>query len=321
MRFSRAFAVVASLSVACTTFAAPAAPPASPAPAAVPATQPLSRTVGVDLFKLTRNPDKTVSIEIHWKAKDGSTASRTVTLNDATVIGINGKLTPLADLTDKYVGTKCVATVGDDNVTAVNFRIGRAMVQATEDQLTPAQVAALKAVAPKATAASNASLEKRAADIVAGLKLNDAAKEARLRELLITDLRDVRDSHNAGFAPAKTVHANLVAGLEKDLTPGQIDTVKDRLTDNRLPRTFQAYHDIVPGLTAEDDAFILGKLKEARERSLDVKNADEITPIFKPYKTQCEQYITAHGHDWKTFYKAFVDKQNAQKTPAATPAQ
>ena len=50
-----------------------------------------------------------------------------------------------------------------------------------------------------------------------------------------------------------------------------------------------------------------------REEALDVKNADQLGPIFEPYKTEIEKYITAHHRDWKTAYKAFVAKRNASQ--------
>ena len=112
--------------------------------------------------------------------------------------------------------------------------------------------------------------------------------------------------------------ASLNAGLSAELTPQQIETVKDRLTANKVPVTFAAYHQIVPNLSAEDDAKILDLLKQAREKCLDVKNTDEMAAVFKPYKTQIEHYLTDTGRDWKTLYKKFVDSQKVGKTSATT---
>jgi hypothetical protein len=179
-------------------------------------------------------------------------------------------------------------------------------------------VAALEAAAPKATAASDAALSKRVDGIVESLGLKDPSKESRLKETLTTDLKAVRDSHNAGFAPDASVRANLNAGLKAELTPEQIEAVKDKLTVNKVPVTFAAYHQIVPGLTAEEDAKILDLLKQAREKCLDVKNPDEMARVFEPYKTQIEHYLTANGHDWRTLYKQFVDSKKEGQTSATT---
>jgi hypothetical protein len=284
----------------------------------VPATQPLTKTVGIDIIKKTVNPDGSLTLLFQWKDKDKNLVSRSVIVNDGTVIGIDGQLKTLADLTDAILKKKAVATVGPDMVTAVNLRFGRAMIVVSEDQLTPAQVAALKAAAPVINPASDVSLNKRVDGIVASLQLNDPAKEGRLKEILATDLRAVRDSHNAGFAPNKSVHENLNAGLAAELTPEQIETVKDKLTVNKVPVTFKVYHQIVPGLTTDEDAKILGLLKEAREKCLDVKNPDEMGRVFEPYKKQIETYLTTNGHDWKTLYKQFVDSMKANQSAATT---
>jgi Protein of unknown function (DUF3826) len=281
-------------------------------------TQPLTKTVGVDIIKKTTNPDGSLTLLFQWKDKDKKFVSRSVIVNDGTVIGIDGQLKTLADVTDAIVKKKAVATVGPDMVTAVNLRFGRAMVVASKDQLTPAQLSALEAAAPVINPASDMSLQKRVDGIVASLQLNDPAKESRLKDILTTDLRAVRDSHNAGFAPDKATHANLNTGLAAELTPEQIEIVKDKLTVNKVPVTFKVYHQIVPGLTAEEDAEILGLLKEAREKCLDVKNPDEMARIFEPYKEQIETYLIANGHDWETLYKQFVDSLKSNQNAAAT---
>ena len=283
---------------------------------AAPSTQPLTKTVGIDIIKKTVNPDGSLTLRFQWKDKNKNLVSRSVIVNDGTVIGIDGQLKTLADVTDAVVKKKAVATVGPDMVTAVNLRFGRAMVVVSKDQLTPAQLTALEAAAPPISPASDASLQKRVDGIVASLQLNDPARESRLKDILATDLRAVRDSHNAGFAPDKSVHANLNAGLQAELTPEQIETVKDKLTVNKVPVTFKAYHQIVPNLTAEEDAKILDLLKQAREKCLDVKNPDEMGRVFEPYKKQIQEYLIAQGHDWNALYKQFVDSMKSSTKPA-----
>ena len=153
---------------------------------------------------------------------------------------------------------------------------------------------------------------------MSALQLNDAAKESRLKDVLVADLRAVRDSHNAGFAPDKSVRVSLNAGLVADLTPPQIETVKDKLTVNKVPVTFAVYHQIVPNLTADEDARILDLLKQAREKCLDVKNPDEMGEVFKPYKLQIQNYLNSNGRNWDTLYKQFVDSQKTNANSAST---
>jgi len=285
------------------------------------AAPPLSKTVGIHVVKRTVNPDKSLTLVYRWDdAKLGHPVERTVILNQDTVIGIKGELKKLDDVTDDALRAPSVATVGADQTNAVLLRIGRQMIQMSKDNLSSNQVAALEAIAPKPTPTSEASLEKRVSDMVSDLKLNDPPREARLHAVLLTDLKAVRDSHNAGFAPARSVRANLNAGLGADLTPAQVETVKDVLTHGMLKHTYDAYQEIVPQLTAEDNKFILAKLQQAREDALDVKNPDELGHVFEPYKTEIEHYITAHGHDWKTVYKAYVNAHKNAPASAAGPA-
>src|SRR5678815_1028336 len=54
---------------------------------------------------------------------------------------------------------------------------------------------------------SDADTEKKAAEWVASLKLNDAAKEARVKEVVATHLKTIRDWHNEH--PFSTVPAGI----------------------------------------------------------------------------------------------------------------
>jgi hypothetical protein len=204
---------------------------------------------------------------------------------------------------------KAVATVGADGVTTILLRFGRA--QLPKAQLTPEQAAMIAGLAPPPTAASDAAMEKRVLSLVDSLNLKDPAREARVCAVITADLRAVREAHNAGLQLDPSVHTNFIAGLQAVLTPEQIESVKDKLTANKLPITLKAYKQILPGLKPEDEAKIIDWLKKAREQSLDVKNVDEMTPIFKKYKTEIEHYLNANGYDWAKSYKAFVDSQKA----------
>lgn len=270
----------------------------------------LTKTVGLDIVKKTANPDHTTSLVFRWSEK-GNTMERTVVVNDKTIVVYNGQLKKFSDLTDEQMHAKAVATVGADDMTAVLLRFGKAPLP--KDQLTPEQSAAIASLAPPPTAASDAALEKRISALMASLSLEDAAKQERVRKVLSTDLRAVRDAHNAGLQLDPSVHKRFIDGLEADLTPEQVEMVKNSLTVNKVPITLKAYHQILPELKSEDEAKIVDWLKRAREESLDVKNVDEMNPIFKKYKTEIERYLNAHGYDWAKSYKAFVDAQKAAK--------
>jgi|ERR1051325_724619 hypothetical protein len=196
-----------------------------------------------------------------------------------------------------------------------------------------------EAVANKA----DATVEKKAADWVASLNLGDSAKETRLKDVIATHLKAVRDWHNdhplttvpAGINPAtgkllnqldrqmiadsaipKSVHQNLMTGLRKDLSPEQVETILDKYTVGKVAFTLNGYHAIVPDLTKEEEETILGFLKQAREEAVDYKNMNEISGVFEIYKTKSEQYLISKGRNWRALYKAYADATKAKKAAA-----
>jgi len=208
------------------------------------------------------------------------------------------------------------------------------------------------AAAPEAKSAdaqskSDSDVQKKAADWTASLKLNDAAKEARVTQVIATHLKAIRDWHNdhsytnvpAGVNPVtgkalsvldremiadsaapKSIHENLMSGLNKDLTPEQVEAVLDKYTVGKVAFTLNGYHSIVPDLTPEEEKTILGFLKQAREMAVDYKNIKQISAIFEIYKTKCEQYLNSNGRDWHKMYKAYTDTIKAKKAEAAKEA-
>lgn len=196
------------------------------------------------------------------------------------------------------------------------------------------------AMTTEAKAKSDEQTEQKAAEWVASLQLNDAAKESRVKELIAMHLRTIRDWHNehsyttvpAGINPVtgqplsqldrqviansampKTVHQTLMDGLRKDLTEEQVEAVLDKYTIGKVAFTMKGYKAIVPDLTTEEEAKILGFLKQAREQAIDYKNMNQISAIFEIYKTKSEQYLNANGRNWKQLFKAYVDAAKAKK--------
>jgi len=187
---------------------------------------------------------------------------------------------------------------------------------------------------------SNLEQEKKAAEWVASLNLNDAAKEQRLQAVILTHLKAVRDWNNehpgtivpAGINPTtgqplsdlekqiiaqssmpKTVHENLMAGLRKDLTEEQVELVLDKYTIGKVQFTMNGYKSIVPDMTALEEETILKFMKQAREQAVDYKSMKQISAIFEIYKTKSEQYLNNNGRNWKQMYKTYTDAVKAKK--------
>jgi hypothetical protein len=200
--------------------------------------------------------------------------------------------------------------------------------------------------AAEARARSDGEVERKAGEWVAGLGLGDPAREARVKETIATHLKAVRDWHNAhpftivpaGINPVTgrrlsdldrqviadsaipaSVHEGLMNGLRRDLNPEQVEAVLDRYTVGKVAFTMRAYRAIVPDLTREEEAAILGFLKQAREEAVDYKNMKEISAIFEIYKTKSEQFLITNGRDWKVLYRAYTDALKARKAAAPPP--
>jgi hypothetical protein len=198
------------------------------------------------------------------------------------------------------------------------------------------------------------SLEKRIKPILDALKLNDTAKEAKVREVLSVyfpaskawhqsndaQLKELwkqfdkarADHDQAGadgvmsqidavYATFKPQHDKLLTGLATVLTPEQIETVEDVLTVNKVKVTFNAYGEIFHGLTDAQKAFILKNLKAAREEAIDAGSMTEKSAFFKKYKIKIEAYLTAQGYDVKQSYSEFIAKQKAEAEAKKAAAQ
>lgn len=112
-------------------------------------------------------------------------------------------------------------------------------------------------------------------------------------------------------------HDRFVKQLSEELTPEQVDAVKDRLTRSPgMMRTYNAYYAVIPEMTEEQKAYILENFKKAREEGMDTSASKEVADIFKKYKVLNEAYINEQGYDWAARYKAhFYPPKPADKKP------
>jgi hypothetical protein len=216
---------------------------------------------------------------------------------------------------------------------------------AIQSAVKPAVAQAAHAQVPSAEDEEKASLEKHTKPILEALELNDPARETKVREVLaafspalntwhktndaqlkelwsqFNKARSAQDWTNGDnvmsqigsvYATFKPQHDKLLAGLATVLTPGQIETVEDVLTVNKVKVTFDAYGQIFHGLTDEQKAFILKNLRAAREEAINAVSMTEKSAFFKRYKDKIEAYLTAPGYNVKQSYADFVAKQKAE---------
>ena len=202
------------------------------------------------------------------------------------------------------------------------------------------QISSTKPTAEEIRAKSNAEQQKKAWEWVSALGLTDSSKMHIVANAIATHLKTIRDWHNehpyttvpAGINPLtgtklsdldrqiiansampRSVHDSLMHLLNRELTPAQVETVLDKYTIGKVAFTMAGYKAIVPDLTAEEEAKILGFLKQAREQAIDYKNMNQISAIFEIYKTKSEQYLNSNGRSWRHLYKAYTDAIKAKK--------
>jgi hypothetical protein len=121
-------------------------------------------------------------------------------------------------------------------------------------------------------------------------------------------------------AMPRSVHESLMTGLRQDLSEAQVEAILDKYTIGKVAFTLAGYHAIVPDLTSEEEATILGFLKQAREEAVDYKNVNQISAIFEIYKTKSEQFLISKGRNWKELYKAYGEAAKAKKAGSGAPA-
>jgi Protein of unknown function (DUF3826) len=150
------------------------------------------------------------------------------------------------------------------------------------------------------------------------LRARDAAVDAMLQSL-DRDMPGVESNRSAVVQLlSKRLHGEFLAKLANDLSPAQIEIVKDRMTYNKVQVTYDAYCQIVPGLTDKEKAMILDTLKLAREEAIDGGSADEKSAIFQKYKDQINTRLAAGGHDVAKATQEWETKQATAKP--ASPA-
>lgn len=156
------------------------------------------------------------------------------------------------------------------------------------------------------------AIEGRTADILKILDLSDTNKAARVHDIIIAQYRALNGWHDANDAKLKAaksdtnavaqieaslkaIHDQFLAKLAENLTPDQIEAVKDKMTYGKVQFTFKGYLAEYPNLPQPQQQKILELLKEARELAMDGGSAEEKTAIFNRYKGKINNYLSKEG--------------------------
>jgi len=171
-------------------------------------------------------------------------------------------------------------------------------------------------------------ITERADKIVATLGITNSAKSMRVRDIIadqyrhlsaIDDARDARikavrqesgdnkEAAAAGIQAARDeakakkdkLHGEFLSKLSAELTPAQVDKVKDGMTYGVLEVTYNAYLKMFPDLKEEQKAQIMNWLVEAREIAMDGGSSKEKHAVFGKYKGRINNYLSKAGYNLK----------------------
>lgn len=205
---------------------------------------------------------------------------------------------------------------------------------------TASHLAVANQVAADDEAAYTRAITDRADKIVDTLAIGDAAKATRVRDLLVRQyrsLREIHDARDARIAQAKKspsadttvaeawtkvtrdhanlklldLHRNFVARLSVELTPEQVDKVKDGMTYGVVQVTYNRYLELLPTLNDEKKREILANLIEAREHAMDAGSSEEKHAIFGKFKGRINNYLSAAGVDLKQAEKELAARHSS----------
>lgn len=171
-------------------------------------------------------------------------------------------------------------------------------------------------------------ISKRSDKIVSVLGITDSAKFKRVQGIVMQQYESLSAIHDARNAKAKemkqqpgvdkttinsklaaidsnvdvqlnNLHAQYLSKLSAELSPAQINQVKDAMTYRILPLTYNAYLDELPALTEVQKLQIKAWLTEAREHAIDAESSEKKHAWFGKYKGRINNYLSAQGYDMK----------------------
>lgn len=184
----------------------------------------------------------------------------------------------------------------------------------------------------------------RADKIVKPLEIADPSKEDKVRTMIVQqyfDLSKVHDQRDEAIETAREKYAEnesksrkrvdkiknkaqkqlnklndqYLSQLGDELSPTQVDQVKDGMTYGVLPLTYRGYLNLLPELTDSQKKKIMTLLTEARELAMTGGSSEEKHAWFGKYKGKINNFLSAEGYDLKQAEKQLhkKNKENSAK--------
>lgn len=155
-------------------------------------------------------------------------------------------------------------------------------------------------------------IEGRSDDILKVLALSDTNKAASVHDIIVAQYRALKAWHTANDeklkaagadtnavaqirASLKPLHDDFLSRLAANLSPEQIDQVKDKMTYGKVQFTLNGYLAQYPNLSQANQEKILELLRQAREEAMDDGSSEEKTAVFQRYKGKINNYLSRQG--------------------------
>lgn len=105
------------------------------------------------------------------------------------------------------------------------------------------------------------------------------------------------------------LHRQFISRLTAEITPEQVNQVKDGMTYNVVPITYNRYVALLPELTDQQRTKIRAFLIEAREHAIDAGSSEQRHYIFNQYKGKINNFVSAEGYNLKEAEKRLQEQE------------
>jgi len=168
-------------------------------------------------------------------------------------------------------------------------------------------------------AAYTKTLTDRSQKIVNTLNINDTAVYKRVTDILVNQykslglIHDGSDTEDVKNLKLYNLHCEFIGKLASELTPEQIDQVKDGMTYGVVKVTYDSYCSMIPSLKPEEKRQLTAWLVEAREHAMDAASSEKKHGWFGKYKGRFNNYLSQRGYDIEKERKNWEEQMKSGK--------